>query len=87
MKITAMKVTPVAALDPPLRNSTGVHQKYCVRTIVQLWTDDGWQGVGEAAGGEKMKSDLEAVKQFVIGMDPFRLEPLRRQIPEPRVYA
>ncbi len=87
MKIVDMKITPVAALDPPLRNSTGVHQKYCLRTIVQLWTDDGLQGVGESAGGEKMKNDLEGAKKFVVGTDPFQLEPLRLKIPEPRVYS
>jgi glucarate dehydratase len=87
MKIVDVKITPVAVLDPPLRNSTGVHQKYALRTMVQLRTDDGGQGVGEAAGGEKMRSDLEAAKNLVIGEDPFHLEPLRLKIPEPRVYS
>ncbi len=87
MKIVDMKITPVAVLDPPLRNSTGVHQKYALRTIVQLRTDDSLTGVGECHGGEQAKNELEKAKSHVIGADPFQLEPLRLKVPEARIYS
>ena len=46
-----MTVTPVAFPDPPLRNSWGYHEPWALRTIVQLFTDDGLVGLGEMAGG------------------------------------
>lgn len=87
MKIVEMRVTPVAFPDPPLRNSTGVHQPFAIRTIVELVTDDGLSGWGEIAGGEGAVAELEAARDAVIGLDPFHREPLRLRVPSPRVYS
>jgi glucarate dehydratase len=87
MKIVEMHVTPVAFPDPPLRNSTGVHQPYAIRTIVELKTDDGLSGWGEAPGGEATVAELEAVRDAVIGLDPFHREPLRLRVTSPRIYS
>ena len=38
MKISKFKATPVAMHDQPLLNSTGVHESYRIRTIVQIET-------------------------------------------------
>jgi len=35
MKIIEMQVIPVAFPDPPLRNSTGVHEPFALRTLVR----------------------------------------------------
>jgi glucarate dehydratase len=78
MKIVEMRLTPVAFSDPPLRNSTGVHEPFAIRVIVELVTDDGLSGWGEAAGGEATVAALEAVREHVIGLDPFHREPLRQ---------
>ena len=87
MKIIEMQVIPVAFPDPPLRNSTGVHEPFALRTLVRLHTDDGFTGWGEAAGGAKRTAELEAAREIVEGSDPFALEALRLRIPEPRTYS
>jgi glucarate dehydratase len=87
MKIVEMRVTPVAFPDPPLRNSTGVHEPFAIRTIVELVTDDGLSGWGEAPGGAGTVSELEALRDTVIGLDPFHREPLRLRVTSPRIYS
>ncbi len=87
MKITRMQVTPEAFPDPPLRNSSGCHEPNALRTIVQLHTDDGLVGLGETYGGSGPLDALEAVREVVEGADPWRLEPLRQQIENPRTFA
>lgn len=87
MKIVEMRVTPVAFPDPPLRNSTGVHQPYALRTLVELVTDDGLSGWGEAPGGDATVQELEKARDAVIGLDPFHREPLRQRVTAPRTYA
>jgi glucarate dehydratase len=87
MKITQMKLTPVAFPDPPLRNSSGCHEPYALRTIVQLFTDKGLVGLGETYGGAGPLDALEAVREVVEGADPWHLEPLRQKIENPRTYA
>lgn len=73
MKITEMRVVPVAVADPPLRSAFGRHAPYALRTIVQLKTDDGITGLGETYGGAIPLRDLETARDLVIGQDPFRL--------------
>ena len=87
MKIVDMQVIPVAFPDPPLRNSTGVHEPYALRNLVRLTTDDGITGWGEAGGGLRLQGWLEAARECVVGADPFNLEWLRLRFPEPRTYA
>ena len=45
VKIVAVVVTPVALKDPPLLNSSGVHEPYALRSIVEVQTDAGITGV------------------------------------------
>ncbi len=73
MKITEMRVVPVAMADPPLRSAFGLHQPYALRTIVQLTTDDGITGLGETYGGTVPLQGLEAARERVIGRDPYHL--------------
>jgi glucarate dehydratase len=77
MKISQMQVTTVAAPDPPLRNSWGVHEPYFVRVLLKLTTDDGLVGWGEVGGGAAMARQIEAAKQHVLGQSPYNLEPMR----------
>lgn len=76
MKITEMRIIPVALADPPLRTAFGLHAPYALRTIVQLKTDTGLSGLGETYGGTVPLRDLEAARPFVLGLDPFRLSSL-----------
>lgn len=71
MKITDMRVTPVAMADPPLLNAAGLHAPYALRTIVELVTDDGIAGVGEVPGGEAATRALETAREAVVDADPF----------------
>lgn len=87
MKIVDMQVIPVAFPDPPLRNSTGVHEPFALRNLVRLTTDDGFRGWGEAAGGTVTQERLEAARSVVLGRDPFALEQLRLQVPDPRTCS
>jgi glucarate dehydratase len=71
VRITDLKVTPVAVPDPPLRNSWGIHEPYFTRCIVELFTDDGLVGLGETAGGAAVASALQAARSHLVGMDPY----------------
>jgi len=87
MRITRFEIIPVAFPDPPLRNSTGLHEPFALRTLVRLTTDDGFTGWGETYGGTAPMEKLEAVRERVVGADPFALEALRLAVPDPRTYA
>jgi glucarate dehydratase len=82
-----MRVTPVAMPDPPLRNSVGVHQPVALRVVVQLLTDDGLTGLGEAHGGSARVTALEAAREVVEGRDPYQLLALQRAIPDPQTFS
>ena len=80
MKISALRITPVAIKDPPLLNSTGVHQPYALRTVIELETDTAHIGLSESHGGSEMLRSLEAAKEAVIGLDPFDLNSLMARL-------
>jgi glucarate dehydratase len=87
MTITDLQIYPVAFPDPPLRNSTGVHEPYALRTLVKLTTDDGIVGWGETYGGSGPLAGLEAAREHVIGWDPFAIEARRLRITDPRTFS
>ena len=68
MKISKLKATPVAMHDQPLLNSTGVHESYRTRTIVQIETADGYTGVGETSGDISIEIDNN--RSWIEGYDP-----------------
>src|SRR5262249_7742401 len=80
MRITELKVHPIAIADPPLRSSYGLHAPFALRTIVELITDDGLIGVSETYGGHAALAALEAAREHVIGRDPFQLTRLFRNV-------
>lgn len=80
MRITGLVLHPVAIADPPLRSSYGLHAPFALRTIVELRTDSGLTGISETYGGDGPLAGLEAVRQRVIGMDPFQLAGLYRDL-------
>src|SRR5258706_13837279 len=73
MHISAITLHSIAIADPPLRSSYGLHAPYALRTVVELTTDDGLTGISETYGGEGPRAPLEAARDRVVGMDPFRL--------------
>jgi glucarate dehydratase len=67
LKITGLKVTPIALPDPPLLNAGGCHGPYFLRNVVELSTDAGLVGLGEAPGGEGVTRSLERARAIVTG--------------------
>lgn len=80
MQITAVRVTPVAVGDPPLRAASGVHAPFALRTIVEVDTDAGVTGVGETYGGEGPRRELEAAARRIVGREVWALTPLRSEL-------
>ena len=85
MKITNLRATTVTVpLEAPLRHANGCHWGRFVRTIVEVETDEGLIGLGEmGGGGESAEAVFHALKSYVVGHDPARLEELRFLIANP----
>ncbi len=85
MKIVDLRATAVTVpLEAPLRHANGCHWGRFVRTILELETDDGLIGLGEmGGGGESAEAAFRALKPYVLGLDPARLEELRFRIVNP----
>lgn len=85
MKITNLKATTVTVpLDVPLRHANGCHWGRFVRTIIEVETDEGIIGLGEmGGGGESAEAAFLALKPYLVGLDPARLEELRFRISNP----
>ena len=83
--ITDIRATTVTVpLEAPLRHASGAHWGRFVRTIVEVETDQGLTGLGEmGGGGETAETALHALKSYLIGHDPFDLEPLRWKLMNP----
>lgn len=80
MRISEMIVTPIAVGDPPLLNAAGLHAPFALRVIVELRTNSGLYGLGEVPGGSQMAEALEAVRDVVVGKDPFHMNQIRQEI-------
>jgi glucarate dehydratase len=80
VRISSLKLHPIAIADPPLRSSYGLHAPWALRTIVEIETDDGITGISETYGGDGPCAALEAARKCVIGRDPFLLAGLHAQL-------
>ena len=85
MKITDLRATTVTVpLEAPLRHANGCHWGRFVRTIVEIETDEGLIGLGEmGGGGESAEAAFQALKSYLLGRDPARLEELKFLIANP----
>jgi len=85
VKIADLRATTVTVpLEAPLRHANGCHWGRFVRTIVEVETDEGLVGLGEmGGGGESAEATLHALKSYLVGHDPARLEELRFLIANP----
>jgi glucarate dehydratase len=85
VKITDIRATTVTVpLEAPLRHANGVHWGRFVRTIVEVETDSGLIGLGEmGGGGESAEAMFRAMKAYLVGHDPARLEEMRFLIANP----
>jgi glucarate dehydratase len=73
-------VTPIAFADPPLLNSSGVHQPWALRSIIELPCDNGLVGIGESYGDEPHLALLNRAAAALTGLDPFDLADLRARV-------
>jgi glucarate dehydratase len=71
LRITALRVTPIALADPPILAASGCHGPYFLRNIIELETDAGITGIGETHGGIENTRALEACRPHVVGKSPF----------------
>lgn len=85
MKITDIKATTVTVpLEAPLRHANGCHWGRFVRTIIEVETDEGITGLGEmGGGGETAEAVFRALRSYLVGHDPARLEEMRFLISNP----
>src|SRR6266581_8607715 len=85
MKIVDIKPTTVTVpVEAPLRHANGCHWGRFVRTIVEVETDNGLVGLGErGGGGESAEAAFRAMKSYLVGHDPARLEEMRFLIANP----
>src|SRR5580704_10863725 len=70
-RITSVRITPVAFCDPPLLNSIGVHQPFAIRSIIEVSTSDGVNGLGESYGDVEHLARLRLVGDALAGVDVF----------------
>jgi glucarate dehydratase len=85
MKIADVRATTVTVpLEAPLRHANGCHWGRFVRTVVEVETDDGLVGLGEmGGGGESAEAAFRAMKPYLVGRDPARLEEMRFLLANP----
>jgi glucarate dehydratase len=82
VRITEFHITPIALGDPPLLNAAGLHAPYCLRTVVELVTDNGLRGLAEVPGSVAVDAALAAARETVIGSDPLNWHALRAKLAE-----
>ena len=80
MRITEVIVTPIAIPDVPLANTKGVHQTVFLRAVIEVKTDTGLVGLGEAYGAKRTLTGLQTVAPTLEGLDPYNLRELRRRV-------
>jgi glucarate dehydratase len=80
LKITGLRVTPIALPDPPLLFSGGCHGPYFLRNVVEVETDAGIVGIGETSGDQGVTAALERARSSVVGRNAFAFRGLAREL-------
>lgn len=80
MRIANVKITPIAIPDVPLANTKGVHQSVFLRAIIEITTDTGLTGLGEAYGATRTLTGLQTVAPTLEGLDPYDLTGLAGRV-------
>ncbi|MEU1369986.1 glucarate dehydratase family protein [Streptomyces sp. NPDC005803] len=82
LRITGVRITPVAFRDPALLNAVGVHEPYALRAIVEVDTGEGLVGLGETYADESHLRRLRAAADALTGMDVYALGAMHRKVAE-----
>jgi glucarate dehydratase len=80
LRITAVRVTPIAFRDGPLLNAAGIHEPWALRAIVEVETSDGRVGLSETYGDAPMLAALDQARPLVVGLSPFELNEMERRV-------
>ena len=80
IRITDVRVTPIAFRDGPLLNAAGIHEPWALRSIVELETSDGRVGISETYGDAPMLTALDQARALVIGLSPFDLNQMEQRV-------
>ena len=80
IKISAVRVTPIAFRDGPLLNASGIHEPWALRSIIEVETSDGRTGISETYGDEPMVKVLEQARALVVGLSPFELNVMEERV-------
>lgn len=80
VRITDLRVTPIAFRDPPLLNAAGIHEPWALRAIVEMETSDGRVGLSETYGDWPMLQALDQARPLVLGLSPFDLNEMERRV-------
>jgi len=81
-KIQDIVITPIAVVDPPLRNAVGLHAPYALRTIIEVITDDNISGFSEIPGNVDINAALIESAKLLIGADPYQLNGISKLLTE-----
>lgn len=74
MKITGVQFHKInIPFEAPMLWSGGVNRSW-TRIVVRVQTDEGIEGISETCGGDATLVQLEAIKGFFLGEDPFDRE-------------
>lgn len=79
-RVAEVRVTPVAFRDPPLLNSTGVHEPFALRAVLEVVDEAGRVGLGETYGDTTMLGHLRTIAETLPGLDVFDLNELARAV-------
>ena len=80
VRITQVRITPVAFRDGPLLNAAGIHEPWALRAILEVETSDGRVGINETYGDAPMLAVLEEAKAHVLGLSPFALNRMEERL-------
>ncbi|MEP3345788.1 MAG: enolase C-terminal domain-like protein [Litoreibacter sp.] len=80
MKIVEVVITPIAVPDVPLANTKGVHPSVFLRAVIEVKTDNGLVGLGEAYGAVRTLTGLQAAALMLAGLDPYDRRDLRKRV-------
>ncbi len=82
MKVTAVRVTPIAIQDPPLLNAAGIHEPWGLRSIIEVEGANGEVGLGETYGDAPVLGLLQRVAPLLPGLSAFDHNGLLRIVRE-----
>jgi glucarate dehydratase len=80
IRISAVRITPIAFRDGPLLNAAGIHEPWALRAIVECETSDGRIGISETYGDAPMLRVLDQARSLVIGLSPFDLNLMEQRV-------